>query len=660
MRLTVITIGLLWAAGLPNIQAQVSLVKNGGFTTATAPVVRETRRAYAPASVRALPGLRCKLYGPGQQPAEGLTVLTDEDGYARFHALAATRTSPVTTMTLACQSSDGRAYNYNVDLTDTRTFARNPRDWSKVPGSERPALSGDPLRYTQAELVKMGYGLRPDPNNNPAGYSRWLTAATKPARVLGVASGAYPASALSEKKAAPRDVTTKQAPFWVGSVLTGSPDYVYVEGIFSVPTAIPSGDRTGNTELSIWSGLGGFETGSGLIQGGVVLRTTPTAATYTSFREYCCGDSNSDNTGTQLNPSPGDQIYAENWYCDENGAQDMAGGYGCTYIHDYASGVIVDCTAANGKPCWSAKALPLCSDDPKADNCMTIGQAAEFIIENQTPQVDPTATAWTDFFPGVVMSGAAYSASTQQTTYVGTDPSVVLLTDFTNASTHIEVSTGDVDATFFDISPAYGLGSTIWSYTGTPCKDYACLGWTQLDNNPATFGVAAGGSNLYQLWNSGKIYQFTGTKCGVNDCTGWQKLDENPAAVQIAANSSNMYQLHNTGKIYQYTGTPCKGDTCVGWKQLDDNTATVEITASDSGLYQLRNTGEIWYYTGSVWLMLDKKRSDHSDRSRSEEFLSASQQRRDLALYGHAVLRRWMHRLAAAGSEFSDGSDRRR
>jgi len=157
------------------------------------------------------------------------------------------------------------------------------------------------------------------------------------------------------------------------------------------------------------------------------------------------------------------------------------------------------------------------------------------------------------------------------------------------------------------------LGATIWSYTGTPCSGNSCPGWQQLDNNSATVAIAAGGSKLYQLHNSGRIWVSTGAGCSLDSCPGWQMLDDNTATVQIAADSSNLYQLHNTGKIWRYTGTPCSGTSCPGWQMLDDNTAALQIAADSSQLYQLHNTGKIWRYTGTPcsgtscpgWQMLD-------------------------------------------------------
>ncbi len=82
-------------------------------------------------------------------------------------------------------------------------------------------------------------------------------------------------------------VSSEETPWWVGSVLTGAPNYLFTEAVMNVPTALPGGDQTTTTEIAIWNGLGGLGTGSGLIQGGVNLCTTPSAAAYGTWRKVC-------------------------------------------------------------------------------------------------------------------------------------------------------------------------------------------------------------------------------------------------------------------------------------------------------------------------------------------------------------------------------------
>jgi hypothetical protein len=133
----------------------------------------------------------------------------------------------------------------------------------------------------------------------------------------------------------------------------------------------------------------------------------------------------------------------------------------------------------------------------------------------------------------------------------------------------------------------------IWKYTGTPLT-----GWQELDNNPATKKIAAAGANLYQLHNTGRIWKYTGVPH-----TGWQELDNNPATADIAAAGNDLYQLHKDGRIWKYTGTPH-----TGWLELDNNPATKKITAGAGTVYQIHNTGRIWKYVGpphTGWQELD-------------------------------------------------------
>jgi hypothetical protein len=393
------------------------------------------QKSYEAASIHAQPGLQCKLFPTGSEPSKGIAVYTDDDGYARFHAVRAEAGGAVKSLTLDCTDSAGKSSSYAVDLTSAETFAPHPIDLATERGIDRPALKGDPLSYTQEQLIQSGYGLRPDPKKDAAAYAMWLEAASRHGRML---EGKRPD--MHE-----HTVTSSSAPWWVGSALTGAPSYISTVAVFNVPKGIPSGDGTTTTEIAIWNGLGGYGTGSGLIQGGVSVETTPGAAGYGSWREYCCGDGDSNGYGGAFVPSPGDQIYSQEWYCDARGNLNLNGGYGCTFLEDDTTGAILSCTQAGGSPCWSVKAI----------SGMTLGKAAEFIIENQSPQVSSTSTAFTDFTPGVTMSGSAYtSKSNSYSQTISSDPGVNLLTDFTNTTTHIVVALGSSDQTYFNIEPA--------------------------------------------------------------------------------------------------------------------------------------------------------------------------------------------------------------
>lgn len=401
-----------------------------------AAVRADAAASYEPASVRAAPGLQCNLYPTGEDATSGVPVFTDDDGYARFHAVRPSGTYAVTELTLDCKDAAGKPSTYPVDLSSAATFAPNPVNLANERGADRPALQGDPMSLTQAQLIEAGYGLRPDPAKDPESYARWLSAASIRGRLLEARRPDLHSHTITSTKGGP----------WVGSVLTGSPDYTITSAVFNVPKAVPGADHTSTTELAIWNGLGGYGTGSGLIQGGVYVYTSPTIASYGSWREYCCGDSDSNGYGGAFTPSPGDQIFSEEWYCDAKGNVDLNGGYGCSYLVNMTSSAILNCTKAGGSPCWSVKALPLCSVKP-VKNCMTLGRAAEFIIENQSPQVSSSSTAFTDIGP-VTIAGSATN-TLDDTKTISNDPDVTVLTDFTHTTTHILVNLGGQDDTNF-------------------------------------------------------------------------------------------------------------------------------------------------------------------------------------------------------------------
>jgi hypothetical protein len=503
--------------------------------------VHPSKKSFTPASVRALPGLKCTVYSAGTEPSKGLAVFTDDDGFARFHAVRAAAGDAVQRLTLDCRDSDGTLSSFSADLTSANTFEPRPLNLAHERGVDRPALRGNPLSYTQQELLDAGYGLRPDPEKDAAAYSRWLSAALVPGRML----------EIKRPSDHSHTVTTTTAAPWTGSVLTGAPNYISTEAVFNVPAATPSGDETTGTEIAIWNGLGGFGTGSGLIQGGVEVATTPTVALYGSWREYCCGDGDSNGYKGAFVPNPGDKIYSQEWYCDSNGSKNINGGYGCTFLTDETTGAILSCTSATGSPCWSVKALPLCSVSPGTPNCMTVGLAAEFVIENQTPQCCSPATAFTDFASTVTMSGSAYSSTTDSNSQtISTDPLVDVLDDFTNTTSHMNVSLGKTDQTYFTVSQFKRVEGTAQANM-VPC---AGPGGTCYPQSIAV-GPNANGSTIGTAWVLGTA-KTSGGDYYVYQRKGSNFVRTNGAGLQIAVGIDGYpWVITHLGTIYYWNGS---------------------------------------------------------------------------------------------------------
>ena len=417
----------------------------GGRTTAQPLENSPSAAKFAPASVKAAPDLKCKLHLANSSASGGVTVYTDEDGYARFHAVKTSAESPDRRHVLTCSNEAGQVSTFAVDLAASDTFASRPFDVARARGVDRPALTGDPQSYSQAQLAQQGYGLRPRPTDLVA-YRAWLDAATKPGRIL---------FAKKQGEKLSHTVTTSQGPPWIGTVMTGSAPYDSIISTFVVPTAQPGAWGTAGTAAVIWPGLGGFNTRSGLIQAGVGIFTTATTAVYTTWREYCCGDPDGPPPAGAFTPAPGDKILAQVWYCDANGQVSLNGGYGCSYVYDYNSQAVFSCTAPRGQPsaspCWSVKALPACSASPTTPNCMTFGNSAETILENTSQQLTPPTDQFPPFAPSLVMSALAGTTAGKAVT-LDDDPTVILLTDFPHNPPPVTVAIAS-DQTSFTIGP---------------------------------------------------------------------------------------------------------------------------------------------------------------------------------------------------------------
>jgi hypothetical protein len=527
------------------------------------PIPSAPKKSYTPASVLALPGLQCKVYPTGSDASTAISVSTNDDGYARFHAVRASASDPVKQLTMDCTDSDGTFSLYTVDLTSADTFAARPLNIANERGVDRPALRGDPLSYSQAQLLQAGYGLRPDPQQNPGAYARWLKSASVQARMLEAKRPAGPQtnSALRNTRGvsnsvvkgasgphADKTVTTVPGNLWTGSVLTGAPNYLFTEALFNVPAATPGGDETTGTWTLIWNGLGGNGTGAGLIQGGIAIRTNSTTASYSSFREYCCGDGISNSYSGNFSPNPGDEIYSQEWYCDASGNVNLNGGYGCSFIVDLGNNAFLNCTSATGSPCPSVPALPLCSVNPTATNCMTVGLSAEFVVENDSPQLKPPTTAFTDLASIVEVDGSALSSATASLLTVASDPSVTLLTDFTDNGSNLYVWLGTLDETYFGISqwapvPGQALGSFV------PCPVVAGDCYPQsIAVGPNGNGSTAG--DPWALGNTGQngdyyVYQW------ING----QWVQQPGAGTQIAISPQGIpWLINHLGQILYWDG----------------------------------------------------------------------------------------------------------
>ena len=152
-----------------------------GGARVTSAQADSVRARFEPASVYVPAGSDCVLHPKNNaDPAQSIALRSDADGVARFLAVRPTLPASVDQLALDCTDARGNAATYAVDLRSEDTFTQRPFDPSHANLAFRPGLAGNPLSYTQEELIEAGYGVRPDPSEDPEGYKAWLATASVP------------------------------------------------------------------------------------------------------------------------------------------------------------------------------------------------------------------------------------------------------------------------------------------------------------------------------------------------------------------------------------------------------------------------------------------------------------------------------------------------
>ena len=547
---------------------------------------------FEPASVYVPAGNDCVLH-PKDNPdrSQSIALRSDADGVVRFLAVRPTLATSVDQLTLDCTDSLGNANTYSVDLRSEDTFVQRPFDPSLANLAFRPGLTGDPLSLTQDQLVEAGYGLRPDPTDDPEGYKTWLAAVSVPSYKLKAAPRASSAPRSSQQAAAahvsaentpsfdPEAVFLFPSNYWTGAQLTGSyqknatsaKTYGYVENIatFTVPTITPNLFATKTTVATIWNGL------DNVFQAIVDVSASATAGGYTIHRQNFYHDLpkvSIDQQGVDFTPNGGDKILVQEWYCDAKGHLKMAGGYGCSIMIDQTQNIEWECTQSNSSDCQS---YPI---ESKYLTNGALGQTAEFVIEDDTGETDgncPKATAttncydeWIDISP-VTMTGSALvvkgTSQTGKSVTTSTDPNVFLLTDNTASAPFefgdrhflITLPTGAVkwsglssNIYYWDGSNFDDLSTPQTSATARPGVIFGCASWIAV--GPNSRGLTKG-----TPWITGCSAAADGNFAVYQMQTGgaWIKMQSDIATQLAASPEGDIWALNAKGDILYWNGS---------------------------------------------------------------------------------------------------------
>jgi hypothetical protein len=418
-----------WVAGSLSCGAPAeSLVASEAVeTTASAPTAAGSVPAtgFSAVQVLAWSGAQCSLHPQGNLAVDqALPVLADDAGVAHFSAVHAAPGDAVTVLSLDCEDDTGRSQTFDVDLTSAATFQPIPAPAAAAVLPTRPALAGNPMAYSQRELLDGGYGIRPDPTTSPRGYELWLKAVSVPGHLVTSKGMGTRFSAFS----------TQYSLAWGGGILRHDTFNTEVAN-FTTPT-VPFVDNSG---MTIWGGMGGY-TDKALLQDGVQIVILNGVQSIYAWREYyfagglcpqppaSCDGYNDEQFLFYVNA--GDYIASETWPCDNQGNTNVAGGYGCFWIEDENTGMTADCHTPS-MPCPS---LPQLSP--------YVGGTAEAIVERN-------AGALSKFPSPLTITLEAYDTAGRNRNYANDDANTVhLVMRNSHKSTMVSVTTGKTDGTF--------------------------------------------------------------------------------------------------------------------------------------------------------------------------------------------------------------------
>ncbi|MGA2537370.1 MAG: hypothetical protein ABSF53_15240 [Terracidiphilus sp.] len=579
----------------------------------------------------------------------------------RFQAVRATPLDSIKALALDCVDSGGRSTTYSIDLVAEETFAPRPFDPSQTNLTLRPGLSGDPLSYTQQELIQGGYGVRPDPEANPDLYQKWLAAVSEPAyslrsaaRPASAALGTRPRPALqpsapsagsesfepesfgrvsaavesgdAESGAPPLNagVYTTPSSGWTGPVMYGSfskgatsadtISYVLNAASWNVPSLTPGGFETGTTAMTVWNGLGN------VFQAILDVGTTSTAGGYGIHRQdFDPHTAGTDEGGTRFTPNAGDTIFAEEWYCDSKGNVNLTGGYACTYMSDSQQHVFWACDSATttSSDCISYKLESADLANGK------LGFQAEFIIEDDTDEDVKNSQEWPDFSP-VTMTGAACvvkgssadcekwvstEAGTAGSEHASTDPTINLLTD-DNISNPMVRGDGHLNIT---LQP----GGVTWDETVTNIYEWNGSNFNTFSVACASsigVGVNSRGLTNGTPWSTGCHPAADGNYGIYQMQTGGKWVDmQNDIATQVAVSplpNNIAWAINKAGQILYWNGSKfvenaaggCATSIGVGPDSRGLTNGTPWITGCSAN--SAGNRGIYQMQTGGAWVLM--------------------------------------------------------
>jgi hypothetical protein len=336
-------------------------------------------------AMKTMPKAVCILHAEGDSdPSHSFKVFSDDQGMIRFHVNPSEESEEVAAFAVDC-TAGGKSRTFALQLRPRTTPSadmpapavetRQPQESDVV----RPALTyAEAVQLSDEEVLRREYPVRPNPNQAPGAYAKWLRLVAQPARRVEALQTAHPELSADN---------VQDSNNWSGYALENAPNeipvatYDLVEGAWYVPTVTqPLYEQM--TYSVLWVGLDGdpkvcpkycpgngassdlWQAGTGGQLESVPMRAiavnantaskantaarantagliaiAPPIVTFTyTFSTYFAWTELLPGQGITVLPnisvSPGDEMYVEVWVGNMTGNPTLSGQYAIAFVED--------------------------------------------------------------------------------------------------------------------------------------------------------------------------------------------------------------------------------------------------------------------------------------------------------------------------------------
>ena len=292
--------------------------------------------------IRSLPNAACIVRCEGAE-SPSILAYSDLEGFIDLYVRPAKEYSQSAKLVIEADG-EGASAQHVLELRAARQSSAEIRSPSvplirRIEGAQvRPALSLDQvLRISDEELLEQGYPLRPDPDETPRTFDRWLKAVASPMIRVDPNIIARPDISYAHRLA----VSTPASSYnWSGIVLEGAPGtYDWVSGEWHVPYV--RGEDSKKAYSGMWIGLDGEPPSGGdpgttdLVQCGtgqdaITFETDSSninISTYYAWTQFIPQQQTAHQI-TNFKVNPGDHIWAQLYIADAGKMPSLSGYFG--------------------------------------------------------------------------------------------------------------------------------------------------------------------------------------------------------------------------------------------------------------------------------------------------------------------------------------------